>query len=274
MSRDGLVSALTALAKALAGLLSRAPETRRTAPVVDVAPHLLTAASATAKETPVNDAPQTPPPAAGPASRLTPEALATILGGPPERGTLWLPHVQKVAESCALTTRERLAAFLAQTGHESAGYSILEEGLNYSAKSLMATWPKRFPPELAEACSRKPERIANIAYANRLGNGDEASGDGWRFRGRGLIQVTGKDNYRACGLALGGDFLSAPSALALPSWAALSAGWYWTTRKLNAIVDGGNYEALTRAINGGTHGHADRVARYERALAVLKDLGA
>lgn len=268
-----LAVSLRMLGGVITGLLrGRGPETRPTAPVVDVAPHVVAAVAA--QETPVTEPTQTPPTAPGPASRLTAEALAAILGGPAERGALWLPHVQRVAADADLSSLDRLAAFLAQTGHESLGYSLLEEGLNYSAKALLATWPRRFTPETAAACARKPERIANIAYANRFGNGDEASGDGWRYRGRGLVQVTFKENYIACGKAIGGDFVAAPSALALPSWAALSAGWYWTTRKLNDIVDGGDFEAATRAINGGTHGHADRLARYERARAVLRDLGA
>ena len=168
-----------------------------------------------------------------------------------------------------IDTPVRQAAFLAQIGHESGGLMVTEENMNYSAKGLRATWPNRFTESDAERYARKPEWIGNRAYQGRMGNGDEASGDGYRYRGRGLIQLTGKDDYRECGEALGLDLLGCPELLNEPANAAMSAGWEWDRSKLNAVADSGDFEKLTRIINGGLNGYPDRLERWERAKPVL-----
>jgi putative chitinase len=162
-----------------------------------------------------------------------------------------------------------MAAFIAQVGHESAQLTAVAENLNYSAQALMKTWPSRFSAETAAACARQPEKIANIAYASRMGNGAPGSGDGWKYRGRGLIQVTGKANYQKCGAALGVDLITNPELLEQPANAAMSAGWFWSANGLNALADSGDLEGITRKINGGLNGYADRSAIYARALKVL-----
>lgn len=174
-----------------------------------------------------------------------------------------------------INTPRRQAEFLAQIAHESARLSAVVENLSYSAQGLAKTWPGRFrlpdgtPNALARALHRNPQAIASSVYANRMGNGAAASGDGWRFRGRGLIQVTGRDNYRRCGDALGIDLLAAPEALESPLYAALSAGWYWDLHQLNALADVRSTEAITRRINGGLNGLADRLALRDRAWRAL-----
>ncbi|PYY72184.1 glycoside hydrolase family 19 [Pseudomonas jessenii] len=165
--------------------------------------------------------------------------------------------------------RLRVAAFLAQVGHESGQLRTLVENLNYSAEGLIRTWPKRFNLLTATSVARKPEQIANIVYASRLGNGPAATGDGWRYRGRGLIQVTGWVNYQACGSALSLDLLTKPELLEQPIYAALSAAWFWSSNGLSELADAERFEAITRKVNGGLNGQADRLAIYKRALEVL-----
>jgi putative chitinase len=166
----------------------------------------------------------------------------------------------------------RIAAFLAQIGHESGGLTRLVENLNYSAQGLAATWPNRYagPNALALKLARKPEAIANNCYANRMGNGDEASGDGWRYRGRGLVQVTGRNNYEAAGKALGQPLLEQPELLQLPGPAARSAVWFWKSNGCNELADADKFEAITRKINGGMHGQAERVALRNRIIEALR----
>ena len=205
---------------------------------------------------------------------------------------VYLPIVQAVTCANHIDTPRRQAAFIAQVGHESAGFTALVENLNYSADGLAATWGTRFaqrnsagqyitvmdggrvrrlPNSDAQKLHRQPEAIANRVYSNRLGNGSEASGEGWLYRGRGLIQITGKSNYRQCSLGLYADerLLETPHLLEQWPGAVASAGWYWSSRQLNAKADGQDFEALTRAINGGLNGHAQRVAVFERALGLL-----
>jgi putative chitinase len=169
----------------------------------------------------------------------------------------------------SINTPLRQAAFIAQTAHESMGYSVFVENLNYSAKTLSATWPRRFTTDIAGGYARKPEKIANCAYANRLGNGNETSGDGWRYRGRGVIQVTGRDNYRACGIALGLDLIHSPEVLEQPLTAFRSGAWFWNSRSLNILADKGDFVGITRKINGGTLGLDDRMKYYRKAKATL-----
>lgn len=182
----------------------------------------------------------------------------------------WHQVVLEAMRRYEIMTPNRAAGFLAQIGHESGNLSILQENLNYSAQGLMRTWPSRFPSiQVANRYHRNPQLIANKVYSSRMGNGNEASGEGWLYRGRGLKQLTGKDNYRRCSAALQVDLVSSPDLLLVPVYAAQSAAWFWHANGLNAIADGGSIEAMTRRINGGLIGIADRTARYKRALRAL-----
>ena len=200
---------------------------------------------------------------------ITRSQLREIMGCSGTVAITWCDPINAVIQRFKLDTRARAAAFLAQVGHESARLTRLVENLNYSAEGLVATWPKRFDTKLAAQVARKPEQIANIVYAYRLGNGSQASGDGWKYRGRGLIQITGKSNYRDCGAVLGLDLLSNPSLLEIPTNAAMSVGWFWSTSGLNALADAGQFEIMTRRINGGLNGLADRKVLLARAMRVL-----
>jgi putative chitinase len=165
---------------------------------------------------------------------------------------------------------KRIAGFLAQIAHESGGFNATIENLNYSAKGLMTTFRKYFPTEeLAKQYERKPQMIANRVYANRMKNGDEASGDGWKFRGRGLIQLTGRDNYTKFAASLDMDIESTIAYLETPNGAVASAGWFWDNNKLNQYCDRDDFVTLTKRINGGTIGLADRQHHYHLALKHL-----
>lgn len=204
------------------------------------------------------------------AQDLTTRTLEIATGMSAVSAARWLPHVLEAAARFDFAEPRRLAMWLAQCAHESLGFSVLVENLNYSAEALRRTWPTRFPDvATANAYARKPERIANRAYGGRMGNGPEDSGDGWRFRGRGLIQLTGRDNYRACGAALSVDLEADPDLLAAERYAALSAGWFWDSRALNAFADAGDVAGVTRKINGGTIGLVDRMARWEKAKRAM-----
>jgi putative chitinase len=171
-----------------------------------------------------------------------------------------------------ILTRFRLAHFAAQLGHESGGFARLEENLNYTVERLRQVWPDRFGTNAtAEPYARNPDGLANLVYSGRLGNGPPASGDGWRFRGRGLIQLTGRSNYRAAGAALGIALERDPDELLKPWNAALIAGWFWGRALCNGHADKGEagLATITKAINGGHHGLEDRAKRYARALAAL-----
>jgi putative chitinase len=198
---------------------------------------------------------------------------------------VWLPFVQQACDRYQINTKNQEAAFIAQCAHESGGFTMLEENLNYSAATMSVVWPKRFaevgpdgkpkkdkgkniPNKFALALHRKPEMIANVVYANRMGNGPTESGDGWRHRGMGLKQLTGKDNQKRCGDALGVDFIKNPELLLTPKYAALSAAWFWHTNKCGPLAESGDFKALTVKINGGTIGLEDRERRYRAVLAV------
>lgn len=178
--------------------------------------------------------------------------------------------LQAVLPKYEINTPTRVAAFLAQCGHESADFTIVQENLNYSAKGLQATWPKRFVT-LAEAAlhERNPEKIANKVYANRLGNGDEASGDGWRYRGRGAIQLTGKENYLAFGKFVGKSLEETVAYLETLPGAIESACWFWKRNNLNVLADAKDIDTATKRINGGTIGSLERRARFEENLKIL-----
>lgn len=185
------------------------------------------------------------------------------------KATQYLPSLLQAMSEFGIDTHQRAAAFIAQTAHESAGYSTFIENLNYSASVLTKTWPTRFPGALAAQYANNPEKIANRAYSNRLGNGSEVSGDGWRYRGRGVIQITGKTNYQACGQGLGLPLVSSPELLEDTVNAFRSAGWYWKSHKCNTYADNGDFIGLTMSINGGTNGLEDRKAYYLRAITTL-----
>lgn len=154
-----------------------------------------------------------------------------------------------------INTPLRKTHFLAQIAHESAGFKATTENLNYSANALYGVFRKYFPTlESASEYARQPERIANKVYANRMGNGDEASGDGWKYRGRGLIQLTGKSNYDAFSDAVNQDFVSNPDLVASPEWALSSACWYWKNRNINRFADVDDIHMVTKHVNGGFNG--------------------
>lgn len=198
------------------------------------------------------------------------EQLAQALKLTPAKAEEWIDAINETFERFEINTPERQANFLGQCAHESGGFAVLKENLNYKQEALCKVWPKRFPSiDDAEPYHKQPEKIANKVYASRMGNGDEASGDGWKYRGRGLIQLTGHDNYKACGEALGVDLLANPDLVSTPQYAALSAGWFWDKNHLNKYADESDVQGLTKKINGGTHGIEDRVARTQQAIDVL-----
>lgn len=183
----------------------------------------------------------------------------------------WYEALAVLLPEYEINTPMRTAAFLAQCGHESGGFVFLRENLNYRAESLVRQWPRYFPTmEIAKAYERKPEKIANRAYANRMGNGDEASGDGWRYIGRGLIQLTGKDNYQAFADSIETPIEDIPSYLGTFEGAAQSACWFWDERNLNREADVGDIKSMTRKINGGLIGLEDRYKHYRHVLEILK----
>jgi putative chitinase len=180
----------------------------------------------------------------------------------------WLEPLLETFEKYEINTPKRQACFIGQCMHESGGFKFLRENLNYSAKGLVATWPSRFPnEEYAEEYARKPERIANKVYSGRMGNTED--GDGAKYIGRGLIQLTGKDNYKAVSEALGIDLVANPQLLEEPRYAALSAGWFWNKKGLNALADASDIETMTKRINGGSIGIADRKAKIEMVSKYL-----
>jgi putative chitinase len=171
-----------------------------------------------------------------------------------------------------INTVDRVAAFLAQCGHESLDFTVLQENLNYGAKGLMGLFKKYFPNEaLAKEYERKPEKIANKIYANRMGNGPESSGDGWAHRGRGAIQLTGKLNYQAFANSIGLTLDDAIHYCETMDGAIESACWFWNKNKLNAIADKNDIVLLTKKINGGTIGLEDRKKHWEHNKEVLAD---
>lgn len=182
----------------------------------------------------------------------------------------YLQVIKGAAKAFDITTEARLSAFLSQIAHESGNLAFTSENLNYSASSLMRVWPRHFPTmDIATAYERKPMSIANRAYANRMGNGDEASGEGWKYRGRGFIQLTGKDNVRAATEFFQEDFLDNPDKLTEPVWCALTAAWFWKINGLNELADLRDTLKITTRINGGVHGLEDRLARFEKASTAL-----
>lgn len=183
----------------------------------------------------------------------------------------WYEALCKILPDYGIDTPKRVAAFIAQCAHESGNFRLLKENLNYRAESLMRTWPRHFPTmEIAKQYEKQPERIANKAYANRMGNGDEASGDGSRYLGRGLIQLTGKDNYTWFAESIETPLEEIPEFLGTFEGAVQSACWFWETNNLNREADSGDIKTMTKKINGGYIGLEDRIKHYNHALHVLE----
>lgn len=190
------------------------------------------------------------------------------MGVPQDAVDKWLPWLNMTMARFNISTPMRQAMFLSQIAHESGGFRHVSENLNYSASALRRVFGKYFPTdEMAYEYARKPEKIANRVYANRMGNGNEASGDGWKYRGRGLIQLTGKDNYLSFSLAADNNSFIDPGLLTEPEYAAMSAGWFWQDNGLNVLADTGDVRAVTRRINGGYNGLADRQKKYAAIIA-------
>jgi putative chitinase len=180
----------------------------------------------------------------------------------------WLAPLEATFAKYDISTPKRQASFIGQCAHESGNFKTLQENLNYSAEGLMKTWPSRFPTkEIADQYARQPAKIAGKVYNGRMGNTSEE--DASKYLGRGLIQLTGKENYANCGLGLGVDLLGNPDWLLDPKYATLSAGWFWGKRGLNSLADSGDYETMTKRINGGLIGLDDRKTKISKALSVL-----
>jgi len=184
----------------------------------------------------------------------------------------WTKAMVDVLPTYEINTPERIASFLAQCGHESAGFTVLQENLNYSADGLNKIFKKYFPTlESAQPYARKPEMIANRVYGGRMGNGDEHSGEGYKFRGRGPIQLTGKANYEACSEFLFQDdtLVQNPDMLLDPEYALHSACWFWWKNDLNKFADTADLVTMTKRINGGTIGLEDRIKHYNEAMEIF-----
>jgi putative chitinase len=186
---------------------------------------------------------------------------------------IWYESFAEHFPAFEITTPARVAGFIAQCQHESLDFTVLQENLNYSAKGLRGIFGKYFPTdEIAKQYERKPEMIANRVYANRMNNGSEASGDGFRFRGRGILQITGRANYTQCSRDLFGDdcLVENPDLLRQASYATLTACWFWHKNGLNQICDKGDIVLLSKRINGGTIGLEDRVKHWNIALDLFE----
>lgn len=199
------------------------------------------------------------------------QQLAQMLPGNPNVKN-WFNSFALFFPDAELDTFERIAAFIAECSVESGNFTRLNENLNYSADGLVKTWPKRFPNvEFTNQYARQPEKIANYVYANRMGNGDNASGDGWLFHGRGIIQLTGRSSYQ--GFA---DYTNMPieevcDYLLTTDGATQSACWFWKTNSLNQYLEIQGIDKVSRVINGGNHGLLERRANYQKALQILQN---
>lgn len=214
--------------------------------------------------------PSPSPAVSSPVSNVGGLNLSKLKGHIPDAVIAMIPDT---AAKFQINTALRLAHFLAQCGHESGGFRATQENLNYSAKGLMGIFKKYFPtPALAAQYERKPEKIANRVYGGRMGNGPEASGEGYKFRGRGYIQLTGKENYTAFGKAIGEDILSNPDKVS-KEYALLSAAWFFNKNGLHKMADEGSSDAvvtkITKRVNGGTIGLADRIKHFKEYYHLL-----
>ena len=182
--------------------------------------------------------------------------------------TKWLEPLNEVFAKYDITTPLRQAAFIGQCAYESNNFKTLEENLNYRPETLIKIWPSRFPDlATADKYAHNPQLLANKVYAGRLGNNQE--NDGYAFRGRGLVQLTGREAYANCGSGMGVDLIRHPDWLVDPKYAALSAAWFWNKKGLNALADAKDYDTMTKRINGGLLGLDDRKAKIAKALDVL-----
>jgi putative chitinase len=180
----------------------------------------------------------------------------------------WLAPLEETFVKYDISTPIRQACFMGQCAHESGNFKTLQENLNYSAEGLMKTWPSRFATkEIADQYARQPAKIAGKVYNGRLGNTSEEEAS--MYLGRGLIQLTGRENYANCGTALGIDLIGNPNLLIEPKYAALSAGWFWNKKGLNGLADTSDFETMTKRINGGLIGLEDRKVKIAKALTVL-----
>jgi putative chitinase len=183
---------------------------------------------------------------------------------------IWVGALNSILPQYDIDTPKRVAAFLAQCGHESLGFTELSENLYYSANGLRIHFGKYFKTVDPLKYEKKPEKIANRVYANRMGNGNEASGDGWKYRGRGLIQLTGKSNYAAFSAAMKVDAVTTPDLVSISKKIALlSAIWFWNKNKLNALADKSSITAMSKKINGGVNGLEERIKLYNKAILIL-----
>lgn len=182
----------------------------------------------------------------------------------------WVPFLDAACKKFEINTKDRVAGFLAQCAHESGHFKAVEENLNYGAEGLVKIFGKYFSAATAPSYARQPQKIANRVYANRMGNGDEASKDGYNYRGRGLIQLTGRDNYTRFAKAIDRpELIDLPELVAQPELAAMSAAWFWSSNGLNAIADKRDLITMTKRINGGTIGLEDRQALYNQTTKAL-----
>jgi putative chitinase len=180
----------------------------------------------------------------------------------------WLGPLEETFAKYDISSPQRQAAFIGQCAHESANFTKLEENLNYSAEGLMKTWPSRFPTkEIADQYAKNPAKIAGKVYNGRLGNTSEEEAS--KYLGRGLIQLTGKENYERCGTSINVDLVNNPNYLLDPKYATLSAGWFWNRKGLNELADSKDFETMTKRINGGLVGIDDRKAKIAKAILVL-----
>jgi putative chitinase len=200
---------------------------------------------------------------------FTAEKLGKIIPNAAYGVDTWFNELNEMLPVFEITTVGRVAAFVAQTAHESGGYRALVENLNYAGDKLAGIWPKHFKDVDVSKYHRNPQAIANRAYRSRMGNGDEASGDGWKYRGRGLIQLTGKDNYTRFGQYAEISAEDAAEYLETPRGAVHSACWFWYANDLNTYADAGDFLGMTKRINGGTIGLEDRVKHYNEAVHIF-----
>lgn len=210
---------------------------------------------------------------------LSPQQVSAGCGAAPKLAELYLPLIQETCTRYSISTPRRISAFLSQIGHESAGLTRTRESLNYSVEGLLSTFSrKRISEEQARRFGRtnlqraNQEALANILYGGEFGLkqlGNVKPDDGWNFVGRGLKQITGRDNYTRCGKALGLDLVNKPEQLEAPYPAALSAGWFWGVNSLNDLADAGRFELLTQRINGGTLGLQERLALYNSVVSTF-----
>ena len=185
-------------------------------------------------------------------------------------GAEWSEPLTTTFTTFGMNDAKKMAAFIGQCSHECNNFKTLEENLNYRPETLEKLFGHKFKPEEIAVYAHHPEKIANRIYANRMGNRDESSGDGWKFHGRGCIQLTGHDNYWHFGQAVNQNFVTGDTALvASPMYAALSAGWFWKTHGCNELAEAQNWEGLTKRINGGTFGLQERISLTTKALSIL-----